>query len=228
MTSILPRVIPFGLYMAFIVFEMWLHVIRSWFPSVAAEETLLPLWMYPVKTVAVLAALVWYWPDYQELKNRLLTTWQEAFVVGGVGLVVYLAWVRMDWSWAMQGEPVGYNPCLAGPQAGAVLGGIRLFGASVVVPLMEELFWRSFLIRYLINPQFTAVPIGMFTPASMLMTVVLFSLEHNLWLAGMMAGVAYNAVLYYTRRLWPCVLAHAVTNLLLGVHVLITGEWDWW
>ena len=49
-----------------------------------------------------------------------------------------------------------------------------------------------------------------------------------LWLAGMLAGVAYTLLLYWTGRLWPCIFAHAVTNLALGIHVLVTGEWEWW
>jgi len=56
---------------------------------------------------------------------------------------------------------------------------------------------------------------------------VLFGLEHHLWLAGMMAGAVYTLLLYTTRRLWPCILAHAITNLMLGAHVLMTGEWRW-
>jgi CAAX prenyl protease-like protein len=111
---------------------------------------------------------------------------------------------------------------------GVVLAAIRLFGAVIVVPVMEELFWRSFLIRYLVTPTFTMVPLGTFTPLSFGATVVLFGLEHHLWLAGMLAGAAYNLILYKTRRLWPCILAHALTNLLLGIHVLRTGEWHWW
>jgi CAAX prenyl protease-like protein len=93
---------------------------------------------------------------------------------------------------------------------------------------MEELFWRSFLLRYLIASPFTAVRLGTFTPLSFGATVILFGLEHHLWLAGMVAGVAYTLVLYTTHCLWPCILAHAITNLLLGIHVLLTGEWQWW
>ncbi len=111
---------------------------------------------------------------------------------------------------------------------GTVLASIRLFGAAVVVPIMEELFWRSFLIRWVINPDFEKVPIGTFTLASCAATVVLFGLEHQLWLAGMMAGAAYNVLLYKTGRLWPCILAHATTNFILGAHVLMTAEWRWW
>jgi len=116
----------------------------------------------------------------------------------------------------------------AGPTIGLALVAIRIFGASIVVPIMEELFWRSFLIRYIIHSNFESVRLGTFTAGSFLFTVVLFGLEHNLWLAGMMAGVAYNALLYRTGRLWPCIIAHAFTNLALGIHVLMTGEWHWW
>jgi uncharacterized protein len=227
-TSMLPWLLPFLLYMAFIALDTPLRWASSWFVSDAVAQELLPLWIYPVKTAVVLIALVWFWPAYKELHNRLVKTWQECLVISGVGIAVYLAWVRMDWSWAMQGRPDGYNPFLAGDQTGVLLGGIRLFGAVVVVPLMEELFWRSFVTRYLINPKFTTVAIGAFTPFSCIATVILFGFEHHLWLAGIMAGIAYHGVLYYTRRLWPCVLAHALTNLLLGLHVLFTQEWHWW
>jgi CAAX prenyl protease-like protein len=108
------------------------------------------------------------------------------------------------------------------------LAGIRLFGATMIVPVMEELFWRSFLIRYVMSSDFRSIRLGAFSVGSFVVTVVLFGLEHQLWLAGMMAGAAYNVVLYRTGRIWPCILAHAVTNLILGGHVLMTGEWIWW
>ena len=73
-----------------------------------------------------------------------------------------------------------------------------------------------------------AITATTFTAFSFLTTLVLFGLEHHLWLAGMMAGAAYTLLLYGTRRLWPSIIAHAVTNLALGVHVLLTQEWNWW
>ena len=93
---------------------------------------------------------------------------------------------------------------------------------------MEELFWRSFLIRWVINPDFEKVALGTFSLGSFAATVILFGLEHHLWLAGIMAGVAYYALLYKTKRLGPCVMAHSTTNLALGIHVLATEEWQWW
>jgi hypothetical protein len=186
------------------------------------------LWLYPVKTVVVLGLLVYFWSSYQELQRPVFADIKEAGLGIGVGILVYVLWVRMDWSWAIQGEMTGYNPFEGGLAVGWALAAVRLFGASIVVPLMEELFWRSFLIRWVVNPEFEKVAFGTFTLASFAVTVVLFGLEHNLWLAGMMAGVAYNGLYYHTRRLWPCVVAHATTNAILGIHVLVTKEWQWW
>ncbi len=210
-----PRVIPFATFMGFI-----------------AVSGLLPaeseLWLYPIKTIVVLVLLVYFWSSYHELHSPIIKDAKEAGLAVGVGIVVYVLWVRMDWSWALQGEMTEYNPFQEGSGLGWVLAAFRIFGASIVVPLMEELFWRSFLIRWVVNPDFEKVAFGTFTLGSFAATVVLFGLEHNLWLAGMMAGAAYNGLYYQTRRLWPCVLAHAITNFILGIHVLVTQEWQWW
>jgi CAAX prenyl protease-like protein len=109
-----------------------------------------------------------------------------------------------------------------------VLTASRLFGAALVVPVMEELFWRSFLIRYIVNSDFTKVPVGLFSWGSFAITVVLFGLEHHYLIAGMMAGIAYNLLLYRSRSLAHCILAHGVTNLVLGWYVLQTGAWHFW
>jgi len=233
-----PRVLPFGLYMAFLVFETLLHSSSAWLPCLVASEALLPLWLYPLKTVTVLGALLYYWRQYDELHGKLCASLGEGVLAIGAGVVVYLAWVRMHWAWATIGQAAGYNPLQAGASMGAGLAAVRLFGAAVVVPIMEELFWRSFLIRFVITlfpagptnvpTEFISIPLGTVTRLSFVMTVVLFGSEHTLWLAGMMAGAVYTLLLYKTRRLWPCVLAHGVTNLLLGIHVLVTQEWQWW
>lgn len=225
----LPWILPFALYMGFLAIASALTWLSAWMAWGEAWNTMAQLWLYPIKTLVVSGALVWGWSCYTELHKPVFANTRDAIISLGGGILVYLAWVRMDWPWAMQGAmPEGYNPFAAGQGTGMLLAGIRLFGAAIVVPLMEELFWRSFLIRWIINNAFTSVAIGTFTPLSCGIVVVLFGLEHHLWLAGMMAGLAYNAVLYATRSLWSCVIAHAVTNFLLGLHVLLTHEWQWW
>lgn len=224
----IPRSLPFAAYMAFIALAQGLVWLNQSAPGLASWGPAADLWLYSVKTAVVLGALAFFWPRYDELKGRPFGGGGDVVGAVAVGLVVYLAWVRMDWPWAMQGTPSGYDPFRAGEGLGTVLAGIRLFGAVVVVPVMEELFWRSFLLRYVIEPRFESVRLGTFTPLSFLITVVLFGFEHHLWLAGMLAGAAYTILLYRTGRLWPCILAHAVTNLALGAHVLVTQQWYWW
>ncbi len=214
------RILPFACYMAFIA-------IHSIFFSEDTSDV--PLWLYPLKITLVAGLLIFYWKDYDELKNKIFNNVQEVIWAVSVGIVVYILWVRMDFPWAMQGETgAGYNPFQVGGGLGVFYAGARLFGASIVVPVMEELFWRSFIIRYIISADFQKVPLGKFTWVSFLFTVALFGVEHHFWLAGMMAGAAYNLLLYKTRRLWPCIVSHAVTNLVLGLHVFATGEWFWW
>ena len=224
------RILPFAVYLSFLVVAQIIPWIGGSSGTPHDWTAHLDVWIYPIKTAAVLGLLLYFWPQYHELKEKRVNGAGEAVLTVTVGLLVYLAWVRMDWSWAMQGDgtAAGYDPFRAGTGPGIVLAVIRVFGASVVVPIMEELFWRSFLIRYLINSKFESIPLGTFSLFSFVTTVVLFGLEHDLWLAGMLAGVAYTGILYYTKRLWPCILAHAVTNFALGVHVLLTGEWRWW
>ncbi len=219
-----PRILPFSVYMGFIALT---SLLTALFP-VDTQSQSLELWLYPIKILVVGGLIVFFWSQFEELKNPIVMSWTEGLSVIGVGLLVYVLWVRMDWSWAMQGEHTEYNPFQHGSSIGLLLAGVRQFGASVVVPIMEELFWRSFLIRWVIDNRYNVVPLGTFTIGSFAATVVLFGLEHNLWLAGMMAGAFYNILLYRTRRLWPCILAHGLTNFVLGIHVLLTEEWQWW
>jgi hypothetical protein len=105
---------------------------------------------------------------------------------------------------------------------------VRIAGAALVVPVMEELFWRSFLMRWIESSDFEAVDPSRIRMKSFVITVVLFGFEHNLWLAGMVAGVVFNALFMRHRTLWSPILGHSVTNGLLGVWVVATGNWSYW
>jgi CAAX prenyl protease-like protein len=104
----------------------------------------------------------------------------------------------------------------------------RVVGAVIVVPLMEELFWRAFLIRWLINENFKSVPVGAFTWLSFAVTAGLFGAEHSEWLAGLICGVLYNGLYYKRKDVFSCVVAHAVSNAALAVWVLSRGDWKFW
>jgi CAAX prenyl protease-like protein len=84
------------------------------------------------------------------------------------------------------------------------------------------------MIRYLIEPNFRTVPIGAFTWLSFLSVAVLFGLEHNRVLVGIIAGLLYGLLLVRQKKLSGVILAHGVTNLGLGIYVLLTGNWMFW
>jgi CAAX prenyl protease-like protein len=100
----------------------------------------------------------------------------------------------------------------------------------VIVPLLEEIFWRGFVLRYCVNQEFHTVPLGEWTWRALAVTTVGFCLEHNLpdWPAAVLTGLLFNLVFIRTRSIWMCVIAHAVTNLLLGIYIMRTGQWGFW
>ncbi len=187
------------------------------------------LFLYPIKVVLVGGLLFYFLREYCELK---LADFKNLIHTGAsilFGLLVFILWIKMDWDFATFGEMKGFNPFLVDDnyiRNGLIL--FRVFGAVLVVPIMEELFWRSFLLRYIINSDFMSIRIGTYTLSSFLFGAVLFGLEHNLVLAGIMAGVAYSLLLYWTKSIYQCILSHAATNLMLAIYVLQTGAWQFW
>ncbi len=152
----------------------------------------------------------------------------HAITALATGLLVFVLWINMDWNFATMGTPDAYDPGILPLKWFYAFILVRIFGASVIVPIFEELFWRSFILRYIINPDFTLVKIGTFSWLSFLISSVLFGLEHYYWLAGIAAGLLYNLLICRTRNIWYCIIAHGITNLALGIYVVKTGNWHFW
>jgi CAAX prenyl protease-like protein len=205
----LPYVAPFVMFMALTLMQ----------PSNSGFI----VWAYPLKTLLVGSALLFVMPSLPPLTVGYTGL---AFLVG---LVVVVPWVLLEGTYPYLGTPQAFDP-FAHVMAPWVYGwiAVRIIGASVVVPVMEEFFWRGFLLRWIINADFRKVAIGTFSWPSFLLTTVLFASEHNRWLVGLIAGVAYNVLIYRTRSLYACIIAHGVTNLALGIYVLTSGEWSFW
>ncbi len=223
----LSRIAPFTLYMVFIAIEGILHTLVGKGLLAIPEQYLLCL--YPFKALSVALILFLFRKSYSEIRIKDLLSPTIFLLASLIGVVVFTLWINLDQPFATMGTLRGFDPNLYPSEWMRVfLTASRLAGAALVVPVMEELFWRSFLIRYIISPDFSKSPIGRFTWPSFLITTVLFGLEHNLFLAGMLAGIAYNLLLYRTKSLSACILAHGLTNLALGIYVLQTGKWYFW
>ncbi|NTV50305.1 MAG: CAAX prenyl protease-related protein [Geobacteraceae bacterium] len=221
------RYLPFAVFMGFIGLDEFIRFLAGQGLFTLAPTTI--YYLYPVKTLTVGCFLFLFRKQYHELKLKDFANIPTTLASCGIGLLVFALWIKMDWTFGAASVPQGFNPeLLPGRSIQISMTLIRVAGAVLVVPLMEELFWRSFLIRYIIDKDFGSVPMGTFTWASFLFTIVLFGLEHNFILAGIMAGVFFNLLLYKTRSLAQCVLAHAIANLALAVYVVSTGKWQFW
>jgi CAAX prenyl protease-like protein len=224
-----PRIFPFLLFVSFIALEGLLNTLSTYYPHLTTFAEYDSYIFYPVKTVLVAVVLLLLWNRYTEIDMKKGFSVKNLLIGFAAGVAVFVLWINMDMKFAVMSEPKPYNPFIFDNSIlFYLIISFRLFGASVVVPVFEEIFWRSFVIRYIINPRFEDVPIGTFTWISFIISSILFGLEHNLWLAGIMAGVSYSLILYYTRSLVIAIFSHGITNLLLGIYVLSTGNWQFW
>ena len=151
-----------------------------------------------------------------------------------VGVVLGVSWTWIDMHtphFAFLGTRSGFNPNreIATPAGIVFFLFVRFLGLVVVVPIVEELFYRGFLLRFVTNlDDFRRVPVGTFSALALGMNVALFALSHPEWLAAAIFALAQCLLLRWTKNLFACILAHGVTNLLLGVYILHTGQWQYW
>jgi|CXWL01.1.fsa_nt_gi CAAX prenyl protease-like protein len=216
----LPRTLPFVMYIIFLAFE---DVIMS-VSSLGQFDARL---IYPFKVTCVALLLVYFWHFYAELAKFKLRL-HEVLRSVAVGLGVFLLWINLDYSWMSFALSAGYDPRNLAGGIDWSLALFRLLGAAIVVPIMEELFWRSFLLRWLAHSKFLDVSPAQVGLRALLISSVMFGMEHALWLAGIIAGLAYSWLYMKSKNLWGSVVAHATTNGLLGLWVLYTGQWHFW
>jgi CAAX prenyl protease-like protein len=183
-------------------------------------------WIYPVQMILCGGLLLWFRREYdfQQLARPIFTV--------TAGVVVFLLWISPQAFFGVEARTTGFNPetFSANPSlywATVVLRFIRLV---VVVPLMEEIFWRGFLLRFFVDEDFERVPFGRFSWFPFLAVTLAFCFSHSKadWLAAFLTGAIYNGVAYRTKSLSSCILTHAVTNLLLGLWIMKTKQWGFW
>lgn len=159
-----------------------------------------------------------------------------ASVLLGVG--VFALWIAPDvlipgyrHHWWFENEVMGFArtsiPAAAQIQAPVLL--FRTIRAVLIVPIVEELFWRAWLMRWIITPDFRSIPLGKYAPQAFWITAVLFACEHgSYWDVGLLTGVIYNCWMVRTRSLGDLILTHAVTNACLSAYVIYAGKWEYW
>jgi exosortase E/protease (VPEID-CTERM system) len=176
-------------------------------------------WLYPVKIVAIGAALWWFRDAYVPLIRD--TSWLSV----AVGLAVGALWIVSD---PGRGEQVLLGDWIAVQPVELAVAWLtlRALGTVVFVPIAEELAFRGFLARWLISARFESVDFGQFRPLAFIVSSMAFGVMHERWLAAFLAGAVFALLMYRTRRLSDAVVAHAVANLAIFVWAVADQQWS--
>lgn len=219
-----PRILPFALFMAFVAIGSWLSQPVPVLPGEFDSR-----WIYAARAVAVGAVVLWLWPKFTELRSGPSMRGQDWLLAGVSGVLVLVVWVLLDEGWTTFELSNGFDPRKYASEAiDWPVTVMRLFGLALVVPLIEELFWRSFLMRWLEKQDFLRVDPMIVGVRALLISSALFALEHSQWLAGLIAGIVYGWIYMRCGRLWVPVISHAVTNAGLGIYILVSQDWRFW
>ncbi len=212
------RIAPFALYILLLAVSPWL----------AAHGLADARWLAVARGLAAGALLLVLRREYRELAGPRLGA-GEAAVATLAGFAVFLAWIAFDHGWAVTGAPgAGFVPLDAHGRLQPGLAALRLAGLVAVVPVMEELFWRSFLLRWIDARDFLARDPRRASLGAFALSSALFASEHALWFAGLLAGAGYGWVYLRTGNLRAPIISHATTNGTLGVWILATHQWHLW
>ena len=194
-------------------------------------------WIYLAKTLVGGWLILEARPFIPEMR------WRLSVVAVGAGVFGFVVWVGLeDFLRALGVNPAfavitvkssaaAWNPNEFFGEGSAMAWffiAVRILGSVLVVPALEEVFFRSFVYRAIKQTDFEAVALGAFFPVPFLVTSLLFGFEHQEWLAGILYGFICQGLVCWKKRLGDAVVAHAITNLLLGVYVVTQNAWKFW
>lgn len=185
--------------------------------------------IYPLQTIVCAVLLAFWWRRYEFAPLRPVQV-LGALLFAATGIAFWIAPVALGWTERTE----GFDPYALG-SAPLVSGSVlvcRFLRLAVITPLVEEIFWRGFLQRYLVDTRedFWITPLGTFTWFSSFWTTVGVVFVHQAadWPAAAVWGILVAILYVRTRSLSACVLMHSTANLILGVYVLRTEAWGLW
>lgn len=211
----IPWVLPFFVFIALLAIQRVIPI---------------PAWLRFIVSMGVIAGV-----SRSALRGRP----SKPLLSVAIGVAVFIVWVAPDqiapwWHHTLpfdnpiMGAPAGNTPPASKNDPVFLL--FRIAISAIAVPILEELFWRGWLMRWIVNPEhFEKIPLGTYAPAAFWTVAILFASEHgSFWDVGLLAGIVYNWWMVRTRNVWDCILAHAVTNGVLAAYVIVAGQWQYW
>jgi uncharacterized protein len=212
-SPVLARVAPFAVFVALTMVQGRLGEASQY-------------WIYALKT------LIGAWMLWQVRSSVREMRWSFSWEAVTIGVAVLLAWVGLEGHYPLlSARTETFNPIRtygAGSALASTFIAIRLLGSSLVVPPLEEVFYRSFLYRYLIQANFLRIPLGHFALRAFLIAGLAFGISHYEWLPSILCAFAYQALVCRKDRLGDAITAHAITNFLLALYVIFRPAYYFW
>jgi len=186
---------------------------------------------YVARAVIVAVLLIVFWKQYTPIRWNY---WWLGVIVGVIGIFQWMGmqlWLQNHFEF-FKPSPDVFDPTKVFESRSVMWAfiAVRIAGAVLVVPVMEELFWRDYLWRTILAPNdFKLARIGEWNLVPFLIVSGVFATVHgNWWLTAIVWALMIAALLVYTKSLGACIIAHATTNLLLAAYVLKTHDWSFW
>jgi len=155
-----------------------------------------------------------------------------------VGVAIFILWIAPDLLFVQYRSFFLFDNSVVGTARSSLTEAarhdvpvlfLRTLRAVAIVPIVEELFWRGWLMRWVINNDFERVPLGAYSALSFWAVALLFASEHGpYWDVGLVAGILFNWWMIRTKSLGDLILAHAVANACLSGYVIAAGKWEYW
>jgi uncharacterized protein len=214
----LPYILPFGVFVGFIALHSVLPM-----PELTDQV---------VRLVGMTLVLLFFARPVLDFRVR---QWAATILIG-VG--VFAIWIAPDVlfpgyrrHWLFENSITGsaHATLSAAGQGQVSVLALRTIRAVVIVPIVEELFWRAWLMRWIISDNFQTVPLGAYQARAFWIVAILFASEHGAyWDVGLIAGIIYNWWMIRSKSLGDLILAHAITNACLSAYVIVAGKWEYW
>ncbi len=179
-------------------------------------------WLYPIRVIVSLSVIWYFRKQYRPIfKNITL----HSLLIGFSVFVIWLILVDVS---EQDNQKLMDSLFEAPPLLVSSWLLFRFIGATITVPIIEELVFRGYLINKLSDINFTELKTIKFTWLSFLGSSILFGALHGEWLAGTIAGMGFALALYHKKSISDAITAHMTTNTLLAFYVMSTGNWSLW
>jgi uncharacterized protein len=198
-------------------------------------------WVYPLQTLAGLAAVAFWWSHYRfrPLTGRMIALAALTAALG-IGLWILPSWAFLrglvpEIKWlGCTSRTDGFDPTLWGEGTGtwALAIAARFVRMVICVALVEELLWRGFVWRSLTAEyhEFWQEPFAARSAKAFLIVTGLIVVAHAPvdYAGALLWAVLTNLLYLKTRSVGALVVCHAIANLLLGLYIMQSRQWGLW